>query len=711
MTNRRKNTSAVHADDRSFEVESESAQLARPGLSFEAMNSFEVEDSAENEAQDASSTVHLQSIRKKDEKSGRKKKDTKKAKHSSSRKAKKDAGRAISSSDTSATDEFANPISDEWPTNEEGNLKLSRRHGLEMCAGVAELYTHLRQTASRDATVRDTYGLWMHLVDSDEENDDDASHIDQDDGAVAIDRHLLEQVRLTKNNKEALRMNNPKHMAEVELQTALKKRGLSTKGSQSEMANRLTKAFNDEAKKMSAVGPYTVHFISAATKRNLEMLVAKINSMRHGDLQIKLKTAHTDIEQNLMRLNRLYEVVNKKDAELLDRDALISSLKSKIESLEAKLASLGIVASTVAGGAGTGLLGHTMGAFAKESRGQALPAWTLAKIADTVAMTADCTILIIDKSTGFGWERAFLSRKIKTKDGRACRVYHTAWHLVNISSTSHFGGQAIADVLQSTGTTRVIPDVVVVMDPCKTVHGEDHSHQLQALLHAGIPCINSAESILQCAERPVVYAALRTIRNRLGADKTGNFSFPLIHQEFFANEAPGGIVPSFPVVTKLSSIHSGFGKIRCADDTVYSDVVGVVALSTDFYTTEELLENVVAEVHILQIGKVLRAYRKAKDVRFRTWSDWGDTQYEDIPLSSNYKAWASQIQPLFGGLDVFAIDVLQVEGGKEVILGIHTVGCGLADHHANEDATLIIEMILKKVDNRRKEIKSYATFS
>lgn len=185
----------------------------------------------------------------------------------------------------------------------------------------------------------------------------------------------------------------------------------------------------------------------------------------------------------------------------------------------------------------------------------------------------------------------------------------------------------------------------------------------------------------------------------------------MIHQEFFANEAPGGIVPSFPVVTKLSSVHSGFGKIRCADDTVYSDVVGVVALSTDFYTTEELLENVVAEVHILQIGKVLRAYRKAKDVRFRTWSDWGDTQYEDIPLSSNYKAWASQIQPLFGGLDVFAIDVLQVEGGKEVILGIHTVGCGLADHHANEDATLIIEMILKKVDNRRKEIKSYATFS
>lgn len=704
--------SSPHAG--SFEVETGAAELGSRGNPFETeslpygvqMDAFEIEDSVrqENAPQDASNATD-------GKKPGRKKTDKKKAKRSTSKKSRKDD---TAQSSAIKTDEFANPISDEWPTDKKGHLTLSHRRGLEMCGVVAELYTHLRETATRNSSVRDTYGLWMHLDDSDGEDDEygDVPYAEAEEGAVTVDKHFLNRLRMQKDTKSAMRLNNPKHMTESELETALARRDLSTKGSQSDMANRLSKAFSEEAKRMTAIGPYARHFTSAASKRNLEMLVAKINSRRHGDLQLKLQTAHTDIEQNIMKLNRLYQKINELAAELVDRDALISSLNAKIGALNDKLAALGEVASTVAGGAGTGLLGHTMGAYAKDSRGQSLAPWSLEQIADTIAMSADCTILIVDKSTGFGWERAFLSRKITTKDGRACRVYHTAWHLLNISSTSHFGGQAIVDILQTSGMTRVIPDAVLIMDPCRSVHGEDHSHQLHALLHAGVPCINSAEAILQCADRPVVYAALRRIRNRLGVDKSGHFVFPLVHQDFFANEAPSGIVPSFPAVTKLSSVHSGFGKIRCSDDVVFNELVGVVALSSDYYTTEDLLENVAAEIHILQVGKVLRAYRKAKDVRFRTWSEWGgDTQYEDIPLSSDYKSWASQIQPLFGGLDIFAIDVLQVEGGEEFIIGVHDVGCGLADHHANEDAMLIIDMVLKKVDDRRKESKNYVKFS
>ncbi len=706
----------ARADDaRSFEVENGSRELGSSGLSFEIesvsagerMDAFEVEDTGDQAdvPQDGSNATDSE----KGKQSVLKKKDKKK--RNKSKKTKKDDSAQSSAVET---DEFANPISDEWPTNQAGNLTLNKRRGLEMCGMVSDLYTHLRETATTNTSVRDSYGLWMHLDNSDGEDDEmrDAQYEEAEEGTVTIDKQFLKRLRGQKDTKSAMRMNNPKHMSHSELEAALRRRDLSTKGSDSEMAKRLTKAFDQEAKKMSAIGPYARHFTTAASKRNLEMLVSKINSRRHGDLQLKLQTAHTDIEQNIMKLNRLYQKINEQAAEIVDRDALISSLNSKIGALNDKLASLGEVANTVAGGAGSGLLGHTMGAYAKDSRGQTLTPWSLEQIADTMAMTSGCTILIIDKSTGFGWERAFLSRKIKTKDGRTCRVYHTAWHLLNISSTSHFGGQAIADVLQPTGTTRVIPDVVLIMDPCKSVHGEDHSHQLQALLHAGIPCINSAEAILQCADRPVVYAALRRIRNRLGVDKSGDFVFPLVHQEFFANEAPAGIVPSFPAVTKLSSVHSGFGKLRCSDDVVFNELVGVVALSSDYYTTEDLLENVVAEVHILQVGKVLRAYRKAKDVRFRTWNEWGgDTQYEDIPLSSDYKSWASQVQPLFGGLDIFAIDVLQVEGGKEFIIGVHDVGCGLADHHANEDAMLIIDLVLKKVDDRRKESRNYVKFS
>ena len=725
------------ASNLAFEVETGSLKLGQAV----PMDSFEIEDTEDSEldapmqepaeavdptSDDANAAAEtIKTAVKKDEKKEKKEKPKdkekdkakekdKKKKKKKKKNKKKDEAKAVkdtSQAESSGTDEFANPISDAWPKDGDGNLKLSHRRGREMCESVAELYTHLRETSIRDPTVKDTYGLWMHIVDSEDEDEDEDEHVEASHGTVHFDRHFLKKARMTKDTKEALRLNNPAQMTEKELEEALKRRGLSTKGGRASMADRLTEAFNTEAQKMHSVGPIVTHFNSATTKRNLEMLISKINTRRHGDLQVKLKTAHTDIEENLMKLQKMQDIVNKQAAELMDRDAMISSLNSKISGLSDRLSALGEVANTVAGGAGTGLLGHTIGAFAKDRGSTSLVPWSVDKIADTLALSSDCTILIIDKSTGFGWERAFLSRKIKTKDGRTCRVYHTAWHLVNISSTSHFGGRAVVDVLQSDGAVRIIPDVALVLDPCRAVHGEDHTHQLQALLHSGTPCLNSAESMLQCADRPVVYAALMGIRNRLGVDKQGDFNFPLVHQDFFANEAPGGISPSFPMVTKLSSVHSGFGKMRCMDNSMYNELVGVVALSTDYYTTEDLLEGIVAEVYILQIGKTLRAYRKAKDMHFRTWNEWGDaTQYEDIPMTSDYKSWASQVQPLFGGLDIFAINVLQVEGGKEFIIGIHDVGCGLADQHANEDAMLIIDMVLKKVDERRKELKNYAKF-
>lgn len=118
---------------------------------------------------------------------------------------------------------------------------------------------------------------------------------------------------------------------------------------------------------------------------------------------------------------------------------------------------------------------------------------------------------------------------------------------------------------------------------------------------------------------------------------------------------------------------------------------------------------------MLKLGKTLRCYRKSKDVSFRSWNDWGSaTQYEDIDTASEYKNWAGWVSELFGGLDIFAIDVLQLEGAgkkpRHVIIGIHDTGCALADQHANEDAAVLIDLVLKKVDARRKELKSYANF-
>ena len=663
---------------------------------------FEVEEGVDDGAE------HPTSPSKKEEKK-KTKKEKKKEKGGKKSPKKKDKKKGTGDQ-SPVTEEFVNPMSDEWPRDSEGNLVINHRRGREMCESVGELYEHLKMTSKKNTTVRDTYGLWLHIDDSDDDGDDGDEEADYDDGEIHFDRSFLKAQKATKDTKAALRVNNPDQMTPEELEAALKNKLLSTKGDRKAMADRLSKAFSAEATKMQNVSRVVLHFTSAASKRNLEFLVAKINSRSHETLQTKLQSAHADVQ----RLEKLYDVIAGLQGDLLERDARISSLNAKLGAVSGELGNL---AGSVTGG-GDGLGNHTIGAFAKgrsakpgEAGGVEM-AWTLDKIADTIALSSVCIILIIDTSSGFAWKRTFKSKKIKTKDGRPCRIIHTAWHLVNIASTSHFGGCAVADVLCGNGAERVIPDVVLVLDPCRSVHGEDHTHQLQALLHSGTPCINTAESMLACSDRPNVYAVLMGIRNRLGVDKTGEFVFPLIHQEFFANEAPGSILPRFPIVTKLSSVHSGFGKMRCRDNETYNELTGVIALSTDFYTTEDMLGDVIAEVYILQLGKTVRAYRKAKEVHFRTWSEWSaDTQYEDIPMSSEYKAWAAQVQPLFGGLDIFAINVLEVEGGKEHIIGIHNVGCGLADQHANEDAGLIIDMVVKRVDARRKETNNYAKYS
>ena len=66
-------------------------------------------------------------------------------------------------------DEVDNPVADEWPRDKQGRMVLDKRKGREMVSGIAELYTHLRKSSVKDPSVRDSYGLWMHLDDSEDE--------------------------------------------------------------------------------------------------------------------------------------------------------------------------------------------------------------------------------------------------------------------------------------------------------------------------------------------------------------------------------------------------------------------------------------------------------------------------------------------------------------------------------------------------------------
>jgi hypothetical protein len=282
--------------------------------------------------------------------------------------------------------------------------------------------------------------------------------------------------------------------------------------------------------------------------------------------------------------------------------------------------------------------------------------------------------------------------------------------LINVAATSHFGGCAVIDTLPGHGGsvfspvehTRFIPDCVLIRDNCRNVHGEDHTHQLLGLMYGQVPCINEAKAVLAALDKPVVYAALLDLRNQSGTDKEGLHRFPLVEQEYFANEAPYSIQPKFPLVAKINSARAGFGKMRARDQETFVDLAGVVAVNSDYYTTEGLIEDAIVELCIQKLGDQVRAYRRKQSADFRTWHDQSDDDSEDIPVTTKYKQWASAVALLLGGLEVFTLNVLQTADGREHIIGLHDTACPLAPHHQQDDKKQLIKMVVEKVKKQPK---------
>jgi glutathione synthase/RimK-type ligase-like ATP-grasp enzyme len=67
-------------------------------------------------------------------------------------------------------------------------------------------------------------------------------------------------------------------------------------------------------------------------------------------------------------------------------------------------------------------------------------------------------------------------------------------------------------------------------------------------------------------------------------------------------------------------------------------------------------------------------------------------------MQDRYKMWADEVSKCFGGLDIFAIDVLKTQDGKEYILEINDTACGLMWEHEQEDCGRIRDLVLAKMN-------------
>ena len=126
-------------------------------------------------------------------------------------------------------------------------------------------------------------------------------------------------------------------------------------------------------------------------------------------------------------------------------------------------------------------------------------------------------------------------------------------------------------------------------------------------------------------------------------------------------------VKKFPSVIKVASSYSGYGKIIVKSQSDLEDVDSILHLHRDYYTIEPFVEHHY-EYRLQKIGKEYRSWRKNSSSSWK--NNQGNVKIESHPWDEKYKDWLDHCSGIFGGLDIFAIDILHGKDGFDYILEV-----------------------------------------
>jgi len=248
----------------------------------------------------------------------------------------------------------------------------------------------------------------------------------------------------------------------------------------------------------------------------------------------------------------------------------------------------------------------------------------------------------------------------------------------------------------------VKPDFALIRNFPLDSNGNTFKSNVLALKVGDVPAVNSIDSVYLSMERAFQYAELLKIQKRLKAE--GKPAFDIVPMTFVSNERIKLSVPDspldkehmtpLPLVVKVGSAHAGRGKLRVRTAEDMKDVEGMLALGTDYYTTEPLL-SVDYEYRVQKIGKHIRAFIRQSDA----WKQsYGNLQYKELKVTENHILWANECAKMMGGLDIMGLDIIHTKEGKDVVLEINDTAIGLVFEYEKEDLEHIKELVLQKMN-------------